>query len=75
MKLGTLPNTTQGKIFEKMVKAGFEPLKTIIEYERLENELNEQDIELLIHAIGQGIEAWIHYLKQVNAAKAERGGE
>jgi hypothetical protein len=68
-----VPETKEGKLFEKMIMAGFEPLKNIIEYEKLHNQLTEQDISLIIHGIGQGLANWVVYLKKVDEERSNRG--
>lgn len=53
------------ELFENMVKVGFEPMKQMIEYRHLEDQLSEQDIEMVTKILGQNLNSWILWLQHV----------
>lgn len=72
MKMANVPSTTEAKIFEKLVMAGFNPIKNEIEYGKLGLQLTEKDAEIIGDAIASGIVSWCQWLKHLEERKNDR---
>lgn len=59
-------DTPEGVLFERMRKAAFEPLKNIIEYEKLHNSLDVDDVHRLAHAITDDAMTWCKWLQHLD---------
>ena len=65
MKMANVPATKEAKIFEKLVMAGFNPIKNEIEYGKLGTVLTEEDARIIGDAITGGIVSWLRWLKHL----------
>lgn len=73
MKMANVPNTTEAKLFEKLVMSGFTPIKEHIEHGKLGNQLTDEDARIIGDAITAGIVSWLKWLRHLEAHKQDRG--
>jgi hypothetical protein len=71
LDFGNMPKTKTRDDFEKMFRAGFDPLKQYIQYNKLANKLTPDDLHMMAHALAQGLLYWCDWLKKVDE-EAER---
>lgn len=50
-------------IFTQLVRAGFDPIRDMIDYGKLEDQLTAQDVNKITKAIEGGLNNWIKFIK------------
>jgi hypothetical protein len=54
-------------LFSQLVRAGFDPIRDMIEYGDLAESLSAQDITMITQAIEGGLNNWVQFIKMAKS--------
>lgn len=60
-------NEHETNLFNQLVRAGFDPIRDMIEYGDLAESLSAQDITMITQAIEGGLNNWVQFIKMAKA--------
>lgn len=72
LNFGNFPKTREGEVFQKMFMAAFDPLKNYVQYHKLHDQLTENDLDMLAHAIADGVGQWCEFLKRAEEQSRDK---
>ncbi len=67
------PKTKEEQYFNKLVMAGLKPMSNLMEVANLANDLTEDDIDLVVGALGDNLKTWLRWLNHLKSHRLDGG--